>query len=590
MKTPTPAVLLAAAFCTALGACNVDRSGTPPEPSATTAAVTSVPTPPPAVDDAAHTNQLAQRISETLQACSYDGAPVRVQPGGEAPRDCGDMIARVMDVTGLPQNFAVVEADVPNAAAVILLDQNKVPRRVIAFNGNFIELVRRHTGGNLWSPVSVMAHEVGHHLAGHTIMPGGSQPPIELEADKCSGFVLYKMGAGLEDATAALKALVSDRPPTGSTHPGRSERVAAVSEGWVQACRQSRREDCAAGLAKSAAASPRSTAVAAVDPAPPTASPAPTSRPEPAREPAPVAAPVAANGIAQLPAQTAPLAPPAPSRSAIPSKGMQFIYDEYGLLDRAIVEQHERQLREHASQSGVEIVTVLVRDLHGMDAETYAWTMLRQLRVGKLDVGNGAVLVVAPDANQAGIAMGPGVALEMASHDKVASLQRWIQTAWPLCQRARACGNWTDNLMGAADHIRRDTRHWDWSIRYQDLASLQQQVATEQDTAVAPQDSQAWRKIVSFTGTVEDLAPKAGDRSAFVNEAKLDGGRYKAIRARDASGMTVMLYLDPRTQALMPGGALRAGQRYAFIGREAGVSRNPHDTQPIDLLSYVQMQ
>lgn len=88
--------------------------------------------------------------------------------GGEAPGNCRDMIAEVMNFTGLPQNFVVTEADVPNAAAAILLDQNELPHRVIAFNPQFMDEVKRATGGNAWAAVSVMAHEAGHHLAGHT--------------------------------------------------------------------------------------------------------------------------------------------------------------------------------------------------------------------------------------------------------------------------------------------------------------------------------------------------------------------------------------------------------------------------------------
>ena len=45
----------------------------------------------------------------------------------------------------------VTEADVPNAAAAILLDRQKIPQRVIAFNPDFIALVRRETGGNPWA-------------------------------------------------------------------------------------------------------------------------------------------------------------------------------------------------------------------------------------------------------------------------------------------------------------------------------------------------------------------------------------------------------------------------------------------------------
>ena len=52
--------------------------------------------------------------------------------------------------------------------------------------------------------------------------------------------------------------------------------------------------------------------------------------------------------------------------------------------------------------------------------------------------------------------------------------------------------------------------------------------------------------------------------------------------------LTAMVYLDPRTEGLMPGGALQAGKRYVFIARESGLSWNPKDTQSLDLLSYVQ--
>ena len=131
---------------------------------------------PLAANKAGDANLVAAQIADTLQACSYDGRPVQFGMGGAAPRDCRDMIEQVMAFTGLPQNFDVTEAEVPNAAAAILLDQQKLPHRVIAFNPQFIELVRRETGGNPWSAVSIMAHEAGHHLAGHTIQPGGSQP------------------------------------------------------------------------------------------------------------------------------------------------------------------------------------------------------------------------------------------------------------------------------------------------------------------------------------------------------------------------------------------------------------------------------
>jgi hypothetical protein len=75
---------------------------------------------------------------------------------------------------------------------------------------------------------------VGHHLQGHTLQAGGSRPPTELEADRYSGYVLFRMGATLDQSQAAMRALGSD---TGSaTHPDRSSRLAAITNGWVAAC------------------------------------------------------------------------------------------------------------------------------------------------------------------------------------------------------------------------------------------------------------------------------------------------------------------------------------------------------------------
>jgi hypothetical protein len=534
-------------------------------------------------DDA---NLVAAQIADTLQACSYDGTPVRFGMGGQAPRDCRDMIAQVMAVTGLPQNFDVTEADVPNAAAAILLDQQKLPHRVIAFNPEFIELVRRETGGNPWSAVSIMAHEAGHHLAGHTIQPGGSQPPIELEADKFSGFVLYKMGASRKDALTALNTLVPEGVPNGSSHPGRSQRVAALTEGWDQACKQTGRGDCAAGAPGSAPAPgivggvaqspvPRESVTGGVLPAP-----AASADPQ-------VPASATSAPAATTPTRSVAVVLPAPDPKALPSKGMQFVYDEFGILDPAIVAGFEKQMYDHARQWGVEIVTMLVKDLHGMSAEDYGWAMMRQLRVGKLDVGNGAVLVIAPEQKQVAAVMGPGVALQMASHDKGEQLKRVMDLAWPQCQKKNACGGWTENLLGAADHIRRDTDAMEWAVRYQSLGDLHKAFTSEDNAVTDPQRSAYWHKIVRFGGTVVDVAPRPGNKAAWVVDgAQIAGRPAKAVHVRSAEGLTVMLYLDPRTEALMPASALQAGKRYVFIGRESGLSPNPKDTQAIDLLSY----
>lgn len=508
--------------------------------------------------------QLMAELAATLQACSYDGSPLAFSPpdlskGGNSGKQ---VVAEIMKYTGLPANFVVVEGQVPNAAAVIMQGPDKVPRRVIAYNPGFMGEVIRATKANNWAPVSIMAHEIGHHLSGHTIVPGGSQPPIELESDKFSGFVLYKMGAPLADAQRAIATLIPEAD--GQTHPGRRKRLAAIANGWTEACElQGGGAACQGGKPVAAAQAPAAASV-------PTAAPAPA-----ATTPAPV--PAAAPAVAQV--------LPKADTAALPSKGGQFIYDEFGILDPAIRAQFEQQMREHAEKTGVEIVTLLVKDLDGKTAEEYAHAMMRQLRVGKLDVGNGAVLVAAPEQGQAAAVLGAGVALEMGSHDKAGQLDRWIKTAWPLCKKKNACGGWTENLMLAADHIRRDTRHADWTIAYNTLGELQKADAAESGKSVKPQDSKTWHKITRLSGTVENLNPPPGVKSAYVNESKVQNGK-KAVLLRSAEGLTTMLYVDPRTEALMPGGKLEQGKTYSVIARSDFLSWNPKDTQSLDLLSY----
>ena len=526
--------------------------------------------------------QLAAELAATLQACSYDGSPLAFSPpdlskGGGTGKQ---VVAEIMKYTGLPANFVVVEGKVPNAAAVIMQGPDKVPRRVIAYNPAFMGEVIQATKSNNWAPVSIMAHEIGHHLSGHTIVPGGSQPPIELESDKFSGFVLYKMGAPLADAQRAIATLIPEKD--GETHPGRKKRLAAIANGWTEACElQGGGPQCSGGLpVRTAAAAPAA-------PAPAAASPAPAPATTVAKAPAPTAAPAVPSAKTPAPALAAAAETlPKADTAAIPSKGTQFIYDEFGILDPAIRAQFEKQMYDHAQKTGVEIVTLLVKDLGGKSANEYAHAMMRQLRVGKLDVGNGAVLVVAPEQNQAAAVLGAGVALEMDGHqDKAEQLKRWISTAWPLCKKKNACGGWTETLMLAADHLRRDTSHADWTIAYQSLGDIQKADAAESGKVTNPKDSKVWRKIVRLSGTVESLNPPTGNKAAWVNDIKVKNGK-QAVLLRSAEGFTAMLYVDPRTAALQPGGKLEQGRVYTVIARADWISGNPQHTQSLDVLSY----
>jgi hypothetical protein len=159
-------------------------------------------------------------------ACSYYGekTPTSVYTFS-SDNEAQSALKQIADASGLSTNFKLVAADVPNAAAVIFNNS-----RYILYNQTFMYNISQRT--NYWASISILAHEVGHHLNGHSLTPGGSRPSLELEADKFSGFILAKLGANLKESQSAINALVSE---TGSiTHPGKSARLAAIANGWYQ--------------------------------------------------------------------------------------------------------------------------------------------------------------------------------------------------------------------------------------------------------------------------------------------------------------------------------------------------------------------
>lgn len=160
--------------------------------------------------------------------CNYYGEPLGSKIYTfDSEEDAIAAVDKILIPTGLVRRFNIRAADVPNAAAIIYGED-----RYILYNQAFMRRVKSQTNTD-WAAISIMAHELGHHLDGHTLISGGSRPLTELEADSFSGFVLYKMGATLDEAQAAMKAFGSE---TGSaTHPPKHSRLAAIEAGWTKA-------------------------------------------------------------------------------------------------------------------------------------------------------------------------------------------------------------------------------------------------------------------------------------------------------------------------------------------------------------------
>lgn len=142
-----------------------------------------------------------------------------------------DVIREITDAVGLKARFELrATREVDNAAAVVYNG-----KRFLLYNPDFLNAVNR-AGHTDWAGISILAHEMGHHLNGHTLRTGGSQPADELEADEFSGFVLRKLGASMAQAQAAMANVADDGGS--ASHPGRAPRLVAIGQGWQRANNQ----------------------------------------------------------------------------------------------------------------------------------------------------------------------------------------------------------------------------------------------------------------------------------------------------------------------------------------------------------------
>ncbi|MBC6605537.1 membrane-binding protein [Hymenobacter sp. BT188] len=173
------------------------------------------------------TNRIFRRFAGLLLAgglfLSGNAASAQSNNGGQR-----DVLREITDVVGLKPRFELRStSEVQNAAAVVYNGQ-----RYLLYNPQFVGAVNQ-AGRTDWAGISILAHEMGHHLNGHTLRAGGSNPTDELEADEFSGFVLRKMGASLAQAQAAMAVIADDQ--ASATHPGRPTRLKAIGEGWQRA-------------------------------------------------------------------------------------------------------------------------------------------------------------------------------------------------------------------------------------------------------------------------------------------------------------------------------------------------------------------
>lgn len=466
-----------------------------------------------------------------LAGHAFDGQPISLDgsrlkesaPGLEA-----EVITAIMRHTGLPQNFRLYASPkVANAAAVILINQDGRGQRALVCNKDFIKTAQRASSEGNWAPLSIIAHEIGHHIEGQPLINGDWQPRGELAADAFSGFILYKLGAKLGEASRAVNTLTMTKDHA----PKRDERLQAVRHGWMLACSQ-QSDHC------------QSDEAALLLPTPTTIGKNKTGTP-PGKDDAPAAL-VTPSPITSGPTDILPL----PNHQDIPVKFGKYVIDELGVLDRAARAGFERRMFELTAKNQVEIVTIVSKDLHGLTADEYAQAMLHQLAVGSEDVASGAVLLIAPHEKQVGMALGPGLAAALGDKTAMARerLKNFEEFSFLTCQ-GNCRPEQTAMLFHAATFIADMSGDWDFSVSYPPGGAL-------------PANDMGPRTIclrgkITGSDTTPQIMPPAAPVKAMETSLKMV----------DKNGQESLLSLSPEVEKLgrTP---LTTGKSYQFIARE----------------------
>ena len=147
---------------------------------------------------------------------------------------------RILSVIGASKRFVLQPCDnINNAVAA-----SYKGIRYIFYDRDFMSSLN---SGDNWQNLFILAHEVGHHINGHSLdlvlyaaevvepKSLANKRKQELEADEFAGFIIAKLGGSLSEANQVIQRISSSKDDTYSTHPARSKRLKAVSKGYNNA-------------------------------------------------------------------------------------------------------------------------------------------------------------------------------------------------------------------------------------------------------------------------------------------------------------------------------------------------------------------
>lgn len=138
---------------------------------------------------------------------------------------------KIMEYAHFPINFTLYATKQPGVDAFATIG-GETGMRYVIYNENYLKAAGQ-SGNPYWTSVFVFAHEIGHHLANHTLSEGDNRKEEELAADYFAGYALGKMKESRYELSSIFELF--EITPSDDIHPPRKERADAAIEGWNKA-------------------------------------------------------------------------------------------------------------------------------------------------------------------------------------------------------------------------------------------------------------------------------------------------------------------------------------------------------------------
>ncbi|MDJ0683495.1 MAG: hypothetical protein QNJ84_02225 [Alphaproteobacteria bacterium] len=129
----------------------------------------------------------------------------------------------IIDLIGMRPVFHVHEADFNNGSVAFAAVRTR--ERHVVYDAKWFPFEEKGLG---WYMVAILAHEIGHHIYGHTNGVGATRHRDELDADRFSGWAVARLGGAEEHALSFAPRLTLAATPS---HPARPDRIEAYREG-----------------------------------------------------------------------------------------------------------------------------------------------------------------------------------------------------------------------------------------------------------------------------------------------------------------------------------------------------------------------